>query len=516
MSINYTYSPDWVGRDAQPENSPLRIIKAQDFLSEWQSIQAAFAGAAPTASPTLTGTTTTETLTATTANLNNVSISGSFSLAGYNNSNWDTAYGWGDHAAAGYLTSFTEADPTVPTHVKAITTTDVSQWDSAYAWGNHASAGYLTGYSETDPTVPSHVKNITTGDIANWDAAAGVGDWSGEGFLTSVAFSDIQAGAVTTSAEGWTNSNTQLPTNAAVENRINSKGFKTTVTQADVTQHQAAINSGVSISESQITDLGGGSSYLNDAPSDGNQYARKDGTWSPVSGASGGTVTSVGIGTSTTALSVSGTVTSSGSLTVNTKSGYSIPTNTKQSNWDTSYGWGDHAGEGYLVATSTDKSNWNAAYTARPTTTERANWNTAYTDRPLSSERTDWNTAYNWGNHATAGYVSTSGTGATGTWGISVTGNAATATTASNCSRTITAGTNLTGGGALTTNRTINLSSSLTGLTEVETTNISIGSWDIQLDGSDLRFRYNNVDVFRITTSGALIAKDNITAYGSP
>ena len=30
--------------------------------------------------------------------------------------------------------------------------------------------GYITSYAETDPTVPSHVKNITTTDISNWNA----------------------------------------------------------------------------------------------------------------------------------------------------------------------------------------------------------------------------------------------------------------------------------------------------------------------------------------------------------
>ena len=53
-------------------------------------------------------------------------------------SNWDTAYGWGDHASAGYLTSFTETDPTVPSHVKSISTTDISNWNTAYGWGNHS------------------------------------------------------------------------------------------------------------------------------------------------------------------------------------------------------------------------------------------------------------------------------------------------------------------------------------------------------------------------------------------
>jgi hypothetical protein len=42
----------------------------------------------------------------------------------------------------GYISSYTETDPTVPSHVKSITTTEKSNWDTAYGWGNHASAGY--------------------------------------------------------------------------------------------------------------------------------------------------------------------------------------------------------------------------------------------------------------------------------------------------------------------------------------------------------------------------------------
>ena len=47
------------------------------------------------------------------------------------------------------LTSYSETDPTVPAHVKSITTTEKSNWNTAYGWGNHASAGYLTA-------LPSH------------------------------------------------------------------------------------------------------------------------------------------------------------------------------------------------------------------------------------------------------------------------------------------------------------------------------------------------------------------------
>jgi len=65
--------------------------------------------------------------------------------------NADTAFGWGNHALVGYLTSFTETDPTVPSHVKTITTTNITNWNTAYSWGNHALAGYLTSFTETDP-----------------------------------------------------------------------------------------------------------------------------------------------------------------------------------------------------------------------------------------------------------------------------------------------------------------------------------------------------------------------------
>ena len=55
-----------------------------------------------------------------------------------------------------------------------------------------------------------------------------------------------------------------------------------------------------------------------------------------------------------------------------------------------------------------------------------------------------------------------------------------------------------------------------TTITDLTTSTINIGLWDIELDGSDLRFQYNGTDVFRITTSGAIIAKDEVTAFGSP
>lgn len=57
-----------------------------------------------------------------------------------------------------------------------------------------------------------------------------------------------------------------------------------------------------------------------------------------------GTVTSVSM-TVPTGLTVTGSpITSAGTLALSLTSGYSIPTTAKQTNWDTAYGWGNHAG----------------------------------------------------------------------------------------------------------------------------------------------------------------------------
>lgn len=107
---------------------------------------------------------------------------------------------------------------------------------------------------------------------------------------------------------------------------------------------------------------GGGVSALSDltdvlitSPSDGEvlMYDSDTGLWKngTVGGGGGGsgTVTKVAM-TVPTGLLVSGSpITGSGTLAVTFASGYSIPKTSKQSNWDTAYGWGDHSQAGYLT-----------------------------------------------------------------------------------------------------------------------------------------------------------------------
>lgn len=61
-----------------------------------------------------------------------------------------------------------------------------------------------------------------------------------------------------------------------------------------------------------------------------------------------GTVTSVAL-TVPTGLSITGSpITTSGTLAISLQAGYSIPTTSSQTNWNTAYGWGNHATAGYL------------------------------------------------------------------------------------------------------------------------------------------------------------------------
>ena len=69
---------------------------------------------------------------------------GTYTIVTDNSSEWDTAYSWGDHASAGYLTSYTETDPVYTASSWYTTTNNSTNWDTAYGWGDHSTAGYVT------------------------------------------------------------------------------------------------------------------------------------------------------------------------------------------------------------------------------------------------------------------------------------------------------------------------------------------------------------------------------------
>jgi len=74
-------------------------------------------------------------------------------IQGTDITNWNTAYGWGDHSVVGYLTS-------IPGSV-------MFEGENVSLLNNDA--GYLTGYAETDPTVPANLK-----DGVSWTEVASI------------------------------------------------------------------------------------------------------------------------------------------------------------------------------------------------------------------------------------------------------------------------------------------------------------------------------------------------------
>lgn len=77
--------------------------------------------------------------------------------------------------------------------------------------------------------------------------------------------------------------------------------------------------------------------------------------------AGAGTVTSVGIALPTGLQASGGPVTTSGTITISYESGYAIPLTSKQTQWDSAYGWGNHASAGYFLAANVDTDTSLAA-----------------------------------------------------------------------------------------------------------------------------------------------------------
>jgi hypothetical protein len=62
-----------------------------------------------------------------------------------------------------------ETDPVFAVSSAAgIVPADISNWDTAFGWGDHAGAGYLTSYTETDPQVGVN----TTNYLSKWNGSA--------------------------------------------------------------------------------------------------------------------------------------------------------------------------------------------------------------------------------------------------------------------------------------------------------------------------------------------------------
>ena len=102
----------------------------------------------------------------------------------------------------GYISSYTETDPTVPSYVKSITSTEKSNWNTAYGWGNHALAGYLTisSAASTYVSLSGSYSNPSWITALAWSKITGA-----PAFITSYTETDtlatvVSRGSIATSA----------------------------------------------------------------------------------------------------------------------------------------------------------------------------------------------------------------------------------------------------------------------------------------------------------------------------
>ena len=90
-------------------------------------------------------------------------------------------------------------------------TLSTANWNTAYGWGDHSTAGYLTGYTETDPVfTSSQANNITATDITNLGNLSGTN--TGDQDISGIA---TNATAITTLQTEQTTQNTEIEANTA-------------------------------------------------------------------------------------------------------------------------------------------------------------------------------------------------------------------------------------------------------------------------------------------------------------
>ena len=225
---------------------------------------------------------------------------------------------------SGYLTSYTETDPVfAASDAAAVTAAKISNWDTAYGWGNHASAGYLTSYTETQ------------------------------------TLDNVLALGATTTRDITTTGKVYFSNNFATTGDLpNATTYHGMFAHVHAEGHGYFAHAGA---WTQLLDTGSSIGDLADvnlavAPQSGQVLAYDGSNW--VATAAGGG----GGGIALTDLSVSTASAGTAALSYNNVSGvftytppdlssYAQTANLSIANWDSAYGWGDHALAGYATET---------------------------------------------------------------------------------------------------------------------------------------------------------------------
>lgn len=221
----------------------------------------------------------------------------------------------------------------------------------------------LAGYGITDAKIENGVITLGSNTITPLTSSA-ITDMATKTWVGQQGF------ALASNVYSKTDADAKFMTIAAFENLFNALNSSDQKVSHPYSSGVASIKAMVGLwTEQYLSALGksdsGGEIVLNEPlasindaglaahPSSSGQTILWNGsTWTyGTAGGGSGSVTSVGM-TVPTGFVVSGSpVTSSGTLGISFASGYSLPTTSKQSNWDTAYGWGNHALAGYATQT---------------------------------------------------------------------------------------------------------------------------------------------------------------------
>ncbi|MFN8258859.1 MAG: hypothetical protein U0W24_24440 [Bacteroidales bacterium] len=191
-------------------------------------------------------------------------------ITGTDVTNWNTAFGWGDHAAEGYLKSYTETDPNfAASPANGISAANITNWNTAFGWGDHSGLYKLITYVPTWSEITSKPTTISGYGIT-------------DGLSTSLANGNILVGngsgiasQVTVSGDGTLSNAGVLSINWSSPGTIgsgtpNSANF-TTVNISDVL-HLTPMN--------QPSTSVDGDIYLD--ISDNTLYCKINGSWVPL------------------------------------------------------------------------------------------------------------------------------------------------------------------------------------------------------------------------------------------
>ena len=294
-------------------------------------------------------------------------------------SNWNTAYGWGNHASVGYVTS--SGNTIIGTD------TDLS----------FAGANVLASIALTDGVITAYTNRTLTLANLGYTGATDANNYSHPANHAISVITGLQA-ALNAKVD-----DSQVLTNVPSGALFTDTDTNTTYSVGDGGLTQKNFTTALN---SKLAGIAAGANNYT-LPSG---YATETYVGTQISALVDSSPAALNtLNELAAALGDDPNFATTVSNTIGTKW---TQNNTKLSQWDTAYGWGNHASAGYVTTdTNTTYSVGNGGLT-------QINFTSALNSKlsgiaasannyvlPFTNNSTNWNTAYGWGNHASAGYT---------------------------------------------------------------------------------------------------------------